>query len=44
MTAKHGKKELYPRKDVAQVLMGIPIVMTIAVIVANFATSYAGIY
>lgn len=43
MTPPHQKKELYPRKDTIQVLMGIPVVMTVAVIIANFATSYAGL-
>ncbi len=33
----------YRSKDVIQVLIGIPIVATIAVLCANFVTSYAGI-
>lgn len=39
----HNKKGLYPFKDTLQVLCGIPIVVTVAVFCANFATSYAGI-
>jgi hypothetical protein len=37
------KKELYPIKDVAFVICGIPVVATFAVFCANFVTSYAGI-
>lgn len=37
------KKELYRRKDLVQVLFGIPIVAAVAVFCANFVTSYAGI-
>ncbi len=39
----HPEKPLYSRKDTIQVLLGIPVVCTFAVICANFVTSYAGI-
>lgn len=35
--------KLYSGKDILQVLFGIPVVVTVAVFCANFATSYAGI-
>lgn len=37
------KKELYRSKDVVTVLLGIPVVATVAVFFANFVTSFAGI-
>lgn len=37
------KKELYPKKDVITIICGIPIVASIAVFLANFFTSYAGL-
>lgn len=42
-TNSNRKKELYPIKDVAVVVCGIPVVATVAVLCANFVTSYAGI-
>ena len=33
----------YRKEDVIQVLIGIPIVATVAVLLANFVTSFAGI-
>lgn len=39
----HDDKKLYSIKDTIQVLFGIPVVMTVAIFCANFATSYAGI-
>lgn len=39
----HKKKGQYTFKDTIQVLCGIPIVVSVAVFCANFATSYAGI-
>jgi hypothetical protein len=38
-----NRKNHYSIKDTLQVLFGIPVVMTVAVFCANFATSYAGI-
>jgi len=38
-----GKKPSYNTKDTVQVLLGIPVVLTVAVLCANFVTSYAGI-
>lgn len=42
MSSPSGHYE-YRKKDVITALFGIPIVMTAAIFVANFATSYAGI-
>lgn len=42
MSGPNGKSR-YSIKDTLQVLFGIPVVMTVAVFCANFATSYAGI-
>ena len=39
----HNGKKLYSAKDTVQVLLGIPVVMTVAIFCANFATSYAGL-
>jgi len=39
----HKDKKLYSVKDTLQVLFGIPLVVTVAIFCANFATSYAGI-
>ncbi len=33
----------FRRKDVIQVISGIPIVMIVAILLANWVTSYAGI-
>ncbi len=41
--AQDQNKPLYTRKDTIQVLLGIPVVCTIAAMCANFVTSYAGI-
>jgi hypothetical protein len=43
MSNKPAKKELYPAKDVAFVLLGIPVITTIGIFCANFVTSYAGL-
>ena len=41
---KNGDKpELYPLSDLIIVGIGIPVVLIVAVICANFVTSYAGI-
>ena len=39
----NGKKPTYNAKDTAQVLLGIPLVVTAAIFCANFVTSYAGL-
>jgi len=36
-------KELYPAKDILQVLAGIAVVLVLGVMAAHFVTSYAGI-
>ena len=42
-TNSEKKNDLYPIKDVAIVLCGIPVVATFAIFCANFVTSYAGL-
>ncbi len=40
---KQNPSGSFRSEDVIQVLIGIPIVATVAVLLANWATSYAGL-